>query len=57
MMVNTISISRSIQFCNFYMHSRLSYSESDILSATHVLIHTLLKMKKRGIFFYYYKKN
>ena len=43
------------------MHSRLSYSESDILSVTHVLgynivrfgsvLHTLLKMKNKGIFF------
>ena len=41
-----------LQFCNFYMHSRLCYSESDILSVTHVLgynivtfgsvLHTLL---------------
>ena len=47
-----------------FMHSRLSYSESDILSVTHVLghnivrfgsvLHTLLKMK---FFFFYYKKN
>ena len=44
--------------------SRLSYSESDILSVTHVLgynivrfgsvLHTLLKLKNKGIF--YYKK-
>ena len=44
----------------FYMHSRLSYSGSDILSVTHVLgynivrfgsvLHTLLKMKKKGNF-------
>ena len=42
------------------MHSRLSYSESDILSVTHVLgynivrfgsvLHTLLKMKNKGNF-------
>ena len=40
------------------MHSRLNYSESDILSVTHVLgynivrfgsvLHTLLKMKNKG---------
>ena len=50
-----------------YMHSCLSYSESDILSVTHVLgynivrfgsvLHTLLKMKNKGIFFFYCKKN
>ena len=53
------------------MHSRLSYSESDILSVTHVLgynivkfgsvLHTLLKMKNKGnlLFkcFYYKKKH
>ena len=48
------------------MHSRLSYSESDVLSVTHVLgynivrfgsvLHTLLKIKNKGNFFYY-KKN
>ena len=51
------------------MHSRLSYSESDI-SVTHVLgynivrfgsvFHILLKMKNKGNFFFlffYYKKN
>ena len=52
------------------MHSHLCYSESDILSVTHVLgynivrfgsvLHTLLKMKNKGNFlftFFYYKKN
>ena len=44
------------------MHSRLSYSESDILSVTHVLgynsvrfgsvLHTILKMKNKGDFLY-----
>ena len=43
-----------------YMHSRLSYSESDILSVTHVLrynivtfgnvLRTLLKLKNNGNF-------
>ena len=43
------------------MHSRLSHSESDILSVTHILgynivrfgsiLHTLLEMKNKGIFF------
>ena len=61
MMVSTISIWRRIQFCNFYMHSRLSYSESDILSVTHILrynivrfgsvLHALLKLKNKGNFF------
>ena len=46
------------------MHSRLSYSESDILSVTHVLgynivrfgsvLHTLLKMKNKGNFFNFF---
>ena len=46
------------------MHSRLSYSESDILSVTHVLgynivrfgsvLHTLLKMKNKWNFFFFY---
>ena len=46
------------------MHSRLSYSESDILSVTHVLgynsvrfgsvLHTILKMKNKGDFFFIY---
>ena len=54
-----------------YMLSRLSYSESDILSVTHVLgynivrfgrvLHTLLNMKNNVFFFLlkknYYKKN
>ena len=52
------------------MHSRLSYSESDILSVTHVLgynivrfgsvLHTILKMKNKGDFlfiYFYYKQN
>ena len=47
------------------MHSRLSYSESDILSVTHVLgynivifgsvLHTLLKMKNKGNYFLLHK--
>ena len=46
------------------MHSLLSYSESDILSVTHVLgynivrfgsvLHTLLKMKNKGNFFFFF---
>ena len=46
------------------MHSHLSYSESDILSVTHVLgynilrfgsvLHTLLKMKNKGNFLFFY---
>ena len=55
------------------MHSRLSDSESDIVSVPHVLgynivrigsvSHTLLKMKNKGNFYlylfivFYYKKN
>ena len=46
------------------MHSRLSYSESDILSVTHVLgynivtfgsvLHSLLKLKNKGNFFNFF---
>ena len=45
------------------MHSRLGYSESDILSVTHALgynivtfgsvLHTLLKLKNKGNFYFF----
>ena len=60
MMVSTISIRRSIKFCNFYMHSRLC-SESDILSVTRVLGYNIVWKcfthsfvgEKQGEFFYF----